>query len=136
MTAHKLEILVLDQEDYNIDEIIQNIVNNKYFIISCHNSESVRIDDWDDDHILNQETIDKEEINKFFKENKADKIIDKIQFMKLASEYVKSGCRIGQAFMNSLYQLDKCLYARISNTDADCFYDDKKIGSFLERIFK
>lgn len=39
--------------------------------------------------------------------------------------------RKGQSFMCVLSMLDKKKYDEITNTDADCFYDDKKIENFI-----
>lgn len=38
--------------------------------------------------------------------------------------------RKGQALMNALYEVNKDLYQQITDTDADCFYNDAKIEIF------
>jgi hypothetical protein len=43
--------------------------------------------------------------------------------------------RRGQSYMNALYEIDKDLYNEITGTDCDCFYDDKKISTFIKRVF-
>lgn len=42
--------------------------------------------------------------------------------------------RQGQSLMNALGSVNHSLYREITNTDADCFYDDKKIAAFWERV--
>lgn len=42
--------------------------------------------------------------------------------------------RKGQALMNALYEVRKEWYLEISNTDADCFYQDHKIPQFKKWI--
>jgi len=43
--------------------------------------------------------------------------------------------RAGQAMMIALNEFDSGLYERITGTEADCFYDDKKIPKFISVIF-
>lgn len=45
-----------------------------------------------------------------------------------------SALRRGQSLMNALYDLNPGLYNEITGTEADCFYDDKNVGRFYERI--
>jgi hypothetical protein len=42
--------------------------------------------------------------------------------------------RFGQALMNVLSKEDPQLYSIIHCTEADCFYDDKKINLFFEKV--
>jgi hypothetical protein len=42
--------------------------------------------------------------------------------------------RQGQSLMNALGGINHSLYREITNTDADCFYDDKKIAAFWDRV--
>lgn len=37
--------------------------------------------------------------------------------------------------MNALYHTDPVLWHEISNTEADCFYDDTRIGAFKLKVF-
>lgn len=47
---------------------------------------------------------------------------------------LQSSQRRGQALMNSLHGINPDLYKQISYTEADCFYDDKKIPNFLAKL--
>lgn len=38
--------------------------------------------------------------------------------------------RLGQFLMNQLFQHDKALYFKVSNTDNDPFYNDRNIPNF------
>lgn len=42
--------------------------------------------------------------------------------------------REGQSLMNALSDVNHSLCLEITNTDADCFYDDKKIAAFWDRV--
>lgn len=42
--------------------------------------------------------------------------------------------RKGQALMNALYAVDPELYDRVTDTEADCFSDDRNINNFWARI--
>jgi hypothetical protein len=54
----------------------------------------------------------------------------------MAIQYFKEfpQMRRGQALMNALYWLDAEIYNMVHGTEADCFYDDRKIQTFLETI--
>ena len=52
------------------------------------------------------------------------------EVMKNANSYEKDGMRYGQALMSGLFLIDKELYNKISDTKADCFYDDSKCTQF------
>lgn len=42
--------------------------------------------------------------------------------------------REGQSYMNALAEINPELYKKITGTEADCFYDDKKIPSFFDML--
>lgn len=42
--------------------------------------------------------------------------------------------RQGQALMVALSEINPELYKTITGTEADCFYDDKKIPSFFAKL--
>lgn len=44
--------------------------------------------------------------------------------------------RRGQAWMNALREIDPELFEKISGTEADCFYDDRKIEAFKRAVFE
>lgn len=44
--------------------------------------------------------------------------------------------RRGQAAFNALGELDPVLCKSLIGTDADCFYDDRKIGAFYAAVMK
>ena len=56
-----------------------------------------------------------------------------IHFYQMYAEYVRKQRR-GQALMNALYAADHELFERIENTEADCFYDDRKIPAFRAAV--
>lgn len=57
-----------------------------------------------------------------------------VQTIKEAVSQIKAGLRIGQAHMNALHSVRPDLYELVSNTDADCFYNDGKMIQFTEFI--
>ena len=63
------------------------------------------------------------------KEDKFDKLFH--QYQKMRSDEIQ---REGQALFNALYTIDPSLANKLTNTDVDCFFDNSKIGSFLEEI--
>lgn len=42
--------------------------------------------------------------------------------------------RVGQAYVNALFEVRKDLHDEIIGTDDDCFYDDKKIINFIKKL--
>lgn len=50
-------------------------------------------------------------------------------------KHVTSNQRRGQAWMNALREVMPEFYESICNTDADCFYDDRKVPAFHEIVF-
>jgi len=42
--------------------------------------------------------------------------------------------RKGQAYMNTLDIIDPIVYNQITNTEADCFYDDSRMEAFVEKL--
>ena len=54
-----------------------------------------------------------------------------IQLTRIMVEQVHLGLRMGQGYMNALHSINDKLYYEISNTEADCFYDDNKIINFI-----
>lgn len=55
---------------------------------------------------------------------------------KVAKEMRNPYIRRGQAFMNALADVDLPLYDRITNTSADCYYDDKRCSLFMDMLMK
>lgn len=50
--------------------------------------------------------------------------------------YMSGGSlRVGQAWMNALYYTDHKLWMEICGSNADCFYDDRKIEAFKTKVF-
>ena len=62
-------------------------------------------------------------------------MIDEDKMNEYIIYFKMNGCRLGQSCMNALYEVNKDLYNEITGTEADCFYDDKKIGAFTKRVF-
>ena len=42
--------------------------------------------------------------------------------------------RRGQALMNALYEQSQLAYMEITNTEADCFYNDNNIQTFFQKV--
>lgn len=59
---------------------------------------------------------------------------DWIKLTKLFVSYCHQGQRAGQAYMNALYCVNKSLSDDISESDADCFYDDDKLVAFIQYL--
>lgn len=55
--------------------------------------------------------------------------------LEKALENEKLNLRKGQALMNALHHVDPTLYKEITNTDADCFYDDTKTAKFWDKVW-
>lgn len=47
---------------------------------------------------------------------------------------ITGGQRKGQALMNALHEMNRQAYLDITATEADPFYDDKKIPLFLDTL--
>jgi hypothetical protein len=62
-------------------------------------------------------------------------MIDEDKLNEYIIYFKRNDCRLGQSCMNALYEVDKDLYNEITGTEADCFYDDAKIPSFIEKVF-
>jgi hypothetical protein len=56
---------------------------------------------------------------------------EKVRRRALEMQASHKGLRKGQALMNALCELNREVYERIHSSDADCFYDDKKIRAFF-----
>jgi ribosome-interacting GTPase 1 len=68
MKVHKAEVLILDFEDYGVDDVITVIEQNRYYIMNVMDIKSKEIDNWTDDHFLNKKNVSNKEINDFFKD--------------------------------------------------------------------
>lgn len=44
--------------------------------------------------------------------------------------------RLGQAYMNTLYELHPSIYKEVTGTPVDPFYNDKNLPLFLNKITK
>lgn len=53
MKAHKIEILVIDFEDYGVDDAIVEIEQSRNLHGTVLKSSTFDIGEWDDDHPLN-----------------------------------------------------------------------------------
>lgn len=64
------------------------------------------------------------------------KLTDKewVELVRKCVEYCNKGLRIGQSYMNALHDVRDDLYIEITNTEADCFYDDLKIVQFIKKL--
>lgn len=62
--------------------------------------------------------------------------LDIINIKKLASRSIRirSGVRLGQAIFNAAYEYFPIAVNKLRGTEYDCFYDDDRIGKFLEKL--
>jgi len=65
-----------------------------------------------------------------------NKLTDK-EWVELTKEFCKQydggkHQRAGQAYMNALFVVNRDSYYKITQTDADCFYNDNKIINFIK----
>ena len=56
--------------------------------------------------------------------------------MRKARENGGKPQRAGQAAFNHLHGAYPELANKINGTEADCFYDDKKIPAFIQRVYE
>jgi len=59
-----------------------------------------------------------------------------LEWVKLTKKFVEyydggRNQRVGQAYMNALFEVNRKLYDTISGTENDCFYDDNKVINFI-----
>ncbi len=66
MKAHKIEVVVLDFEDYGVDEYINIISNHRHLSASCLENKTVDIGEWSDDHPLNNRKTHEAESTRLF----------------------------------------------------------------------
>ena len=67
MKMHKIELYVVDFEDYGIDNFITEIEQlDISACVHCKNERTVDIGDWDDNHIANRQDVTHEQLEMFF----------------------------------------------------------------------
>lgn len=67
MKMHKIEMYVLDIENVGEHEVLVQLENCNFpHIFAVKETGTVDIDDWSDDHILNQMSTPVEEYRKYF----------------------------------------------------------------------
>lgn len=54
MKVHRLEVLVVNSEDFPEDNVIYEVENSRWVSIEVKKIETREVKDWDDDHPLNQ----------------------------------------------------------------------------------
>lgn len=57
-------------------------------------------------------------------------------YQQFISHVTGGSLRRGQSWMIALNDVSPGTYERISGTDADCFYDDRKIDAFKREVFR
>mgnify|MGYP001282590115 CR=1 FL=1 len=68
MKAHKIELVVVDFEDYGIDNFLINVKQSSdNYLVKKILAKTVDIGEWDDDHPLNQQDVSKSVVMKYFK---------------------------------------------------------------------
>ena len=62
--------------------------------------------------------------------------IDKwLEWNRIVGQYRVYGVlREGQMYFNALFMVDPELSSRLTNTEYDCFYDDKRCEAFLNKL--
>ena len=58
-----------------------------------------------------------------------------LMYQQFISHVTRPGIRRGQAWMNALNDVSPETYKLLTGTDADCFYDDRKIETFRRYVF-
>ena len=66
MKFHKLEVYVYDFEEYRIEDIIMSLENARNCVVTVKDSQTVDINDWTDDHILNKQGTPIEVFRSYF----------------------------------------------------------------------
>lgn len=68
MKAYKVEVLVLDFEQYGKEQIELMLENVRGLFCSVHDIKEADIGEWTDDHPLNHRTTSGEEFKRLFEE--------------------------------------------------------------------
>lgn len=66
MKAYKIEMLVIDFENYSEQDIKEIIENNKYISPQVQSIQCVDIGEWSDDHLLNNSKTSQAEYIRLF----------------------------------------------------------------------
>lgn len=69
MKAFKIEVLVIDFENYGFGEIKDSLENNRHHSIRVLSSKEADIGEWNDDHPLNKNGQCDEELQRLFNSN-------------------------------------------------------------------
>jgi hypothetical protein len=57
-----------------------------------------------------------------------------IKLTRNAVDYMHSGQRLGQSYMNALYEVNPDVYSKISNGTYDPYHDDTRISAFINYL--
>jgi hypothetical protein len=57
-----------------------------------------------------------------------------IRLTRKAVDYMHEGQRLGQSYMNALYEVSPEIYTKISNGKYDPYYNDTRIASFINYL--
>ena len=57
-----------------------------------------------------------------------------VKLIRSFCKYYGQGLRVGQSYSNALADVNMKAYNEITGTDADCFYDDKKVVDFIRAL--
>ena len=67
MNAYKIELLVIDHENYGEDDITDALQTVRYFHPSILSVKEANIEEWNDNHPLNKRKPSKEILDQYFK---------------------------------------------------------------------
>jgi hypothetical protein len=64
------------------------------------------------------------------------KLTDKqwVELTRRTIYYANNKLRLGQSYMNALFDIDKDLYKEVTGTDFDCFYNDDKLIELIKYL--
>ena len=57
-----------------------------------------------------------------------------IKLTRSAVDYMHEGQRLGQSYMNALYEVSPEVYSKISNGTYDPYHDDTRIAAFINYL--
>jgi len=89
--------------------------------------ESMLCYDWGESNGLTLRNISRELVYE-------NSILTDAQWVELTRKtigFVHKDLRLGQAYMNALYEVDRDIYNEITSSSVDPFFDDLRIGAFF-----
>jgi hypothetical protein len=113
------------EPDISFDEgkaVVYTFQNGSFYSLNIYGR-----DYYEPEYYISAEDVPKE----------SQRVLNPKKWSDLMGEYAmyySKGLRKGQSMMLALSNVDMELYKELTNTEADCFFDDEKIGAFMLRI--